>query len=292
MDESELIISGDSKIYHLNLHPSELAETVITVGDPDRVAMVSAYFDEIETVAQHREFITHTGIYKNKRISVISTGIGPDNIDIVLNELDALVNIDFKTRLPRANPVSLNIIRIGTSGSLQPEIETDSFLINSAAVGMDNLLHFYEGADMFFPEDFTSSFTEAIQWDSRNSLPYRAEADTELFRIFYSRSFFSGCTVTNPGFYGPQGRNLRLLSKNPRIFDRLRNFSYKSEKITNLEMETAAIYALSKLMGHRAVSLNAIVANRAAGTFSLNPQETIDRLIKITLEKISSSDFF
>jgi uridine phosphorylase len=283
---SELILTTEGKIYHLDLAPSQLATTIITVGDPDRVAEVSKYFDTIETKAEHREFKTHTGTYKGKRISVISTGIGPDNIDIVFNELDALVNIDFEKRQVMKKLTSLDIIRIGTSGGLTPDIEVDSFLISSLGIGLDNVMHYYDKTDKIFNRDFAQAFIDHTQWNPDNSVPYVVEADKTLLKKFSSDKTYSGITITNVGFYGPQGRVLRAKLKDANLNEKLTTFRYKNKKITNLEMETATMYGMAKLLGHRALSMNAIIANRASGTFSEDISKTIDALIKYTLEKI------
>ena len=284
---SELILTPEGKIYHLDLAPSELAQTIITVGDPGRVAKVSKYFDTIETKAEHREFKTHTGTYKGKRISVISTGIGPDNIDIVFNELDALVNIDFEKRQVKKKLTSLDIIRIGTSGGLTPEVEVDNFLISAMGIGLDNVMHYYDKTDNIFNRDFAQSFIDHTQWNPDNSVPYAVEADKALLKKFSSEKTLQGITITNVGFYGPQGRVLRAKLKDPDLNDKLTSFRYKNKKITNLEMETATMYGMAKLLGHRALSMNAIIANRASGTFSEDASKTIDALIQYTLGKIT-----
>ncbi len=284
--ESELILNQDGSIYHLNLLPHQLADTVITVGDPDRVDAVSKYFDKVEFEVQKREFKTHTGTLNGKRISVISTGIGTDNIDIVFNELDALKNIDFKTRTIKSELTSLEIIRIGTSGAIQPEIEIDSFLISEKAIGFDNLLHFY-GNISFCDEAFSEAFVSATDWNSKKSKPYVVSADESLLRKFSSEKITTGITATNVGFYGPQGRVLRLSVEDDKMNEKIKNFNFHGKSITNLEMETSGIYGMARLLGHRAVSLNAILANRANGTFSKNPEKTIDTLIKSSLEIIS-----
>lgn len=283
---SELILTPEGKIYHLNLAPSELAPTVITVGDPGRVEMVSKYFDSIEVKAEHREFKTHTGNFKGKRISVISTGIGPDNIDIVFNELDALVNIDFENRTIKKKLTSLDIIRIGTSGSLTDEIEVDSFLISAIGIGLDNVMHYYNDIDTIFERDFAQKFIDHTQWNPDNSVPYAVKADKCLLEKLSSDKTFKGITITNVGFYGPQGRVLRARLRDENLNEKLSSFRIDKKKITNMEMETATMYGMSKLLGHSAISMNAIIANRATGSFSKNSYKTIDELIQYTLEKI------
>lgn len=286
LSPSELILNPDGSIYHLNLKPSEIANTIITVGDPDRVGEVSKYFDAIEVEVHKREFKTHTGTLNCKRISVISTGIGTDNIDIVLNEIDALVNIDFESRTIKKDLTTLEIIRIGTSGAIQPEIEIDSFLVSEMAIGFDNLIHFY-GNTSFLDTDFAGAFIDHSKWNKNKSVPYVVSADESLLKKFDSDKMFKGCTATNVGFYGPQGRILRLVIEDYSLNDKLASFLFKEKKITNLEMETSGIYGMAKLLGHKAISLNAILANRTNGTFSKKPQQTIDSLIKHTLEIIT-----
>ncbi len=283
---SELILTPEGKIYHLDLAPSQLAPTIITVGDPGRVEMVSKYFDTIETTAQHREFRTHTGTYKGKRISVVSTGIGPDNIDIVFNELDALVNIDFEKRKVKSKLTSLDIIRVGTSGGLTPEISVDSFLISALAIGLDNVMHYYSKTDKIFNREFAQAFIDHTEWNPDNSVPYVVEADKALLKKFTTDKTIRGCTITNVGFYGPQGRELRAQLRDENLNEKLTSFKYKNHKITNLEMETATMYGLARLLGHHALSLNVIVANRASGTFSEDSKASIDELIQYTLNKI------
>lgn len=285
INRSELIINPDGSIYHLQLKPGEVADIVITVGDQDRVDQVSKYFDTIEVKVQHREFKTHTGILQGKQMTVISTGIGPDNIDIVFNELDALVNIDFETREIKPEKKSLSIIRVGTSGALQPEIPLNSFIASAIGIGFDNLLHFYGNTAPIIEHNFSEAFIEHTQWNPNNSKPYAIKADTGLLSLFTtSEAISKGITTTNVGFYGPQGRVLRLPLQDAKINEKIATFNYQGSKITNLEMETAAIYGMSKLLGHKAISLNAILANRALGTFSENPLEAIDNLIVHTLE--------
>lgn len=285
--ESELILNPDGSIYHLNLRPGEIGDWVITVGDPGRVEMVSRYFDTIEVQRQHREFKTHTGTYKGKRISVMSTGIGPDNIDIVLNELDALVNIDFETRMLRSDKSSLKIIRVGTSGGLQPDIMIDSIVASDIGIGFDNLLHFYANTSALIDKDFSNDFIEHTNWNPSNSLPYVVHCDPGLGRQFNQPDILNGITTTNVGFYGPQGRVLRLKVFDNDLNEKIRSFKYQGRVITNLEMETAAIYGMSKLLGHKALSLNVILANRANGTFSKDPAKAVDKLIRKTLDLIA-----
>ena len=286
--ESELIINSRGAVYHLNLRPEELAQNIITVGDPDRVALVSNYFDSVESKFQHREFVSHTGYLGKKRITVVSTGIGPDNIDIVLNELDALVNIDFETRQIRQNLTSLNIIRIGTSGSLQANVPVDSYVASTHGLGLDNLLNYYRQEHNEQEKQLLQSFVTHTQLNAGVSHPYITIASASLMKHFVD-GYHQGITVTCPGFYGPQGRVLRLGIQNPQLIDRLTEFTFGQHRITNFEMETAAIYGLGKLLGHHCLSLSAIVANRIQKTFTNNSEALIDKMIRQTLEIISAS---
>lgn len=283
--ESELILNEDGSVYHLNLKPENIANTIIFVGDQDRVAKISKYFDTIDFQTQKREFKTHTGTFKGKRISVISTGIGPDNIDIVLNELDALVNIDLKTRRPKKKLKKLNIIRVGTSGSLQNDIPVDSFVISTHGLDLNAMLHSYQINQVTNPE-IEEAFIAHTNWNSNKGRPLILENNAGLEEKFESDQTFKGITATAGGFYGPQGRVLRLPLEDPILNDKIDSFNHKDLRITNLEMETSVIYGLSKLLGHNALSINAIVANRANGTFSNNPGLVVENLIKYTLERI------
>ncbi|MGJ5640957.1 nucleoside phosphorylase [Formosa sp. S-31] len=285
--ESELILNPDGSIYHLNLKPEHIADTVILVGDQGRVSKISKHFDTIEYSIQKREFKTETGIYKGKRITVLSTGIGCDNIDIVLNELDALVNIDFKTRTIKSELKRLNIIRVGTSGSLQKEIDVDAFLVGTHGLDFSGMLHFYD-LKSICDSAFEDAFISYTNWNPEKSRPLLIAGSQYLENHFNTDATKSGITATASGFYGPQGRKLRLDIEDDTLNDHIHSFSFNNLKITNLEMETAAIYALSKLLGHEALSINAIIANRAAGTFSKNPGLAIEKLILYTLDKIVS----
>ena len=284
---SELIINNRGAVYHLNLRPEELANTIITVGDPDRVAELSKHFDHIEGKFNHREFITHTGTVGNKRISVVSTGIGPDNIDIVLNELDALVNIDFETRTVKPQLSKLTIIRVGTSGSLQADIPVDSFVASTHGMGLDNLLNFYRHTNNDEEKFILREFVAHTQLTSSTTSPYIASAGTSVLKHFVD-GFHHGITVTAPGFYGPQGRVLRLGLSNPDLVDQFTGFRYGNHRITNFEMETSAIYGLGRLLGHQCLSLNAIVANRVKKEFSKDGAAAVEKLIVKTLETLTS----
>ncbi len=282
IEESELIINNRGAIYHLNVRPEEIANTVITVGDPDRVKEVSKFFDKVEYTMQHREFFTHTGYLGKKRISVISTGIGPDNIDIVLNELDALVNIDLNTRYIKKDLTSLTIIRIGTSGSLQADVPVDSFITSTHGLGIDNLLNYYQHKNNDEDQALIQHFITNTQIDTAVSQPYLTGAAASVLKHFVS-GFTRGITVTCPGFYGPQGRVLRLGLTNPHFINSLTQFYYGNHRIINFEMETSAIYGLGKLLGHQCISLSAIVNNRINKTFSKNINAAVEDLIKKTL---------
>lgn len=283
---SELIVNPDGSVYHLNLQPENIAHDIIFVGDPDRVEKITQFFDSIEFSTQKREFKTQTGIYKGKRLTVLSTGIGPDNIDIVLNELDALVNIDFKTRQPKEQLTSLNIIRIGTSGSIQADIPVDSFVLSKFGIGLDNMLRSYT-VDAVTHTDMEDAFMTHTQWDVRKGRPYAIACSETLEKRIESTQMHKGITATIGGFYGPQGRVLRLPIQDNYLNTKMDNFHFKGNRITNLEMETTAIYGLSALLGHNALSLNAIIANRASGTFSEDPTKAVDELIAYTLDKLA-----
>jgi uridine phosphorylase len=282
---SELILNPDGSVYHLNLLPEHLATTIITVGDPDRVSSVTKHFDSVDFTTHKREFHTQTGTYKRKKITVISTGIGTDNIDIVFNELDALVNIDLEKREIKSKLTSLDIIRIGTSGSIQKEIPIDSFLISEYAAGFDSLLHFYDSEHVQYFK-ISEAIKAQTNWFDKKSDPYVVKCSDRLLKKLSSDQTVIGFTATNVGFYGPQGRILRLAIQDNRLNDKLANFNYEGKTITNLEMETAGIYGISNLLGHNSLSMNAIIANRATGEFSDDPKGIVDTLIKYTLDKI------
>ena len=286
IQSSELILNPDGSVYHLNLKPEHLAHDIIFVGDQNRVEKITQFFDSIEFSTQKREFKTQTGTYKGKRLSVISTGIGPDNIDIVINELDALVNIDFDTRQPKEKLVSLNIIRIGTSGSLQADIPVDSIVMSKFGLGLDNMLRSYVIDEVTHPE-IEDAFVSQTNWDLKKGKPYVISCSEKLEKLIEGDQIFKGFTATAPGFYGPQGRVLRLPIQDSELNHKMDNFKFGENRITNLEMETAAIYGLSALLGHQALSLNAIIANRATGTFSEDPYKAVDALIAYTLDKLA-----
>ncbi len=285
--ESELIINSRGAIYHLDVRPEELADTVITVGDPDRVAEVSKYFDTIEVKRQHREFITHTGTIGAKRISCVATGIGPDNIDIVMNELDALKNIDFEDRVIKEKLTSLTVVRIGTCGSLQNDIPVDSKVVGTHGLGIDNLLNYYRLENNDEEKELIQHFIAHTQLNGNFSLPYIASAGTSVLKHFVD-GFYHGITVTCPGFYGPQGRVLRLGLQFPKLVDSLTHFSYGQHKIVNFEMETSAIYGMGKLLGHQCLSINTVVANRVNKTFSKDGKTAVDKTIQQVLQILAA----
>ncbi len=282
---SELILNPDGSVYHLNLKPEHISKNIILVGDQNRVAKVAKHFDSVEFETQKREFKTITGTFKNKRFTVISTGIGPDNIDIVINELDALVNIDLLTRTIKKEHTSLNFVRIGTSGSLQEEIPVDSFVLAKYGLGLDGMLLSYE-CEHILEKDMERAFIDHTKYSENKSRPYFVKNSNHLEQKLTSPKVFSGITATAGGFYGPQGRVLRLAIQDPNLNHKINNFSYKGIKITNLEMETSAIYGLAKLLGHRALSMNAIIGNRKTLAFSKDPYKTVEKLIEYTLFKL------
>ena len=282
---SELVLNADGSIYHLNLLPEEIADTVLLVGDPNRVARISRHFDTLEIQKTRREFVTHTGTLRGKRLTALSTGIGTDNIDIVLNELDALVNIDFQTREINSDLRALNLIRVGTSGSIQEAISVDEMVGSHYAIGFDNVIHYYKNANIRETK-IENAFRTAVPWPEAFSDPYVIKADAELVAVFEDDRLRPGFTGTNVGFYGPQGRELRLSSRMQELSASISEFNFKGLRITNFEMESSAIYALAAMLGHKAYSLNCILANRVTGEFSASPAEAVDTLIEFTLDKL------
>ncbi len=283
--ESELILNSDGSVYHLNLKPENISDTIILVGDQDRVPKVARHFESIQFETQKREFRTITGTYKGLKLTVLSTGIGTDNIDIVLNELDALANINLKKRTINKDLKSLNFIRIGTSGSIQKDIPVDSFLMSKYSLGLDGLLQSYN-MESIAETAIEDKFIEHTQYNTKNPRPYFVRASPDLANKFISDTIIEGFTITSPGFYGPQGRVLRLSIEDPELNSKMSSFNFKDTSITNFEMETSGIYGLSKLLGHKAISLNAIIANRSTGEISKDQDKTIDALIIYTLDKL------
>lgn len=279
---SELILNPDGSLYHINLKPEHVGETVFLVGDPDRVPVVSVFFDQVDFKTQKREIVTHSGKLRGKRVTVISTGMGTDNIDIVLGELDAAVNLDLEKKEKKADHTSLKIIRLGTSGSLQAEIPVDSLLASSHGLGLDGLLHFYQNTDAFTQNPLIDKFITDSNWNSRFARPYIVPAGQSL--LAKTQDFKTGITATACGFYGPQGRVLRLDIQEPELNEKLTAFEFDGLKITNFEMETSAIYGLAKLMGHEALSVNTIIANRITGDFSTDYKKAVKNMIGQVLE--------
>ncbi|MDR3273072.1 MAG: nucleoside phosphorylase [Flavobacteriaceae bacterium] len=288
LTNSELIINPDGSIYHCNIRPDQLADTVILVGDPDRVPKVSQYFDNIEVKTQKREIATHTGTLNGKRLTVISTGMGTDNIDIVLNELDALANIDLEKKELKSTHKQLTFVRLGTSGALQKDIPVNSLVASTKGLGFDGLMSFYADTEKFYEDEIGKAFIEQTLWNPKRAVPYVVAGSEELLHLITDNSEVkTGITATATGFYGPQGRVLRLPLNDADLNAKLTKFRFNDERITNFEMETSGIYGLSKLMGHRALSLNTIVANREAGTFSEDPYSAIDKMIRFALERLT-----
>ncbi|MBT8265077.1 MAG: nucleoside phosphorylase [Bacteroidia bacterium] len=284
--ESELILNPDGSVYHLNLKPQNIAKDIIFVGDQDRVERITKHFDSVEFETQKREFKTQTGVYKGKRLSVISTGIGPDNIDIVMNELDALVNIDLNTRKPKTTSTSLNIVRVGTSGSLHADVPVDAFVLSTHGLDFSGMLHFYL-INQYSDPEFENAFITHTGWNLNKARPILIGNSSQLEERLTDKSIFKGVTATAGGFYGPQGRVLRLPLEDPSLNNKIDNFNFKGVRITNFEMETAVIYGMSKLLGHQALSMNAIIANRATGEFSEDPAKVVNDLIVFTLNKLT-----
>ncbi|WP_319227806.1 nucleoside phosphorylase [Draconibacterium orientale] len=285
---SELILNNDGSIFHLHLKPENIGKQIILVGDPARVDTIAGFFDTIEFSVQNREFKTVTGFYKQKKISVISTGIGTDNIDIVLNELDALVNIDLETRSIKRELHSLDIIRIGTSGGLQTDLPVNSFVVSEKSIGFDGLLNYYANREHISDMEFEVAFRQHTQWSDSLAAPYTVDAGQNLLDKFSDERFKKGVTISAPGFYAPQGRELRLPLAFPQLNELIETFSYKDLRITNFEMESSAIYGLSKLMGHNALTVCLIIANRVTLTANENYRDEMKKLIKAVLDNLSN----
>jgi len=281
--ETELILTTENKIYHLNLSKDEIADDIILVGDPDRVNVISNKFDSIQYKIQNREFVTHTGILNGKKISAIATGIGPDNIDIIVNELDALVNIDFKTRTINKKKKTLNLIRLGTSGALQKNIEVDSFLTSSFGLGFDNIAHFYE-SEKIIEHEMSRKYKQHTNWPEKLSDPYIVKASDNLLSLF--PDIKQGITATAPGFYGPQGRTLRLNPYITNLHEKMESFNCKGNRITNFEMETSALYYLGQSLGHNTLTICSIIANRLTKEYSKDYKKTVEKMIELVLKRI------
>ena len=288
IEDSELILNSDDSIFHLHLKPENIGELILLVGDQARVDTISSCFDKIDFSIQNREFKTVTGWYNNKKVSVISTGIGTDNIDIVLNELDALVNIDFKKREIKPQKKSLNIVRIGTSGGLQPDLPVNSFVVSQKSIGFDGMLTFYANHEDFCDIPFEKSFMQFTNWNPSLPTPYVVDASKRLLEKFSSNEFHMGVTISAPGFYGPQGRVLRLGLAKPELNKLIEDFRFDNLKITNFEMESSAIYGLSKMLGHRALTVCLIIANRVTRQANENYREEMKILIKKVLNSLTN----
>ena len=284
---SELLLNPDGSIFHLHLKPENISDQVILVGDPARVDTIASLFTKVDFTTQNREFKTVTGWYNNKKLTLISTGIGTDNIDIVVNELDALVNIDLNKREIKTRHRALNIVRIGTSGGLQTDLPVNSFVVSQKSIGFDGLLNFYAGRKRVSDLEFENAFREYTNWDASLPSPYVCDASEELFSKFDSDEFSSGVTISAPGFYGPQGRELRIPLAFPTLNEKIESFRFKGLRITNFEMESSAIYGLSKLLGHHALTVCLIIANRVSLTANENYRDEMKRLIKLVLNKLT-----
>lgn len=285
---SELIINPDGSIFHLHLKPGEIADTILLVGDPGRADMIARFFDSIEVKKENREFVSRTGTYHGKRITVLATGIGTDNIDIVVTELDALVNVDFTTREIKPEKKSLNLIRIGTSGSLQPDIPIGAFVISKKSIGFDGLLNFYAHRDNVSDLDFETYFMNATRWNQSLASPYVVDCSEELHQLIAGNDTVDGINISAPGFYGPQGRVVRLPLADPMLNEKIEKFSYNGQRITNYEMESSAIYGLSRLLGHKALTICTIIANRVNLKANETYKDAMEVLIKLVLNRISA----
>lgn len=284
--EPDLIINNDGSVYHLCMRPENLADTVIVVGDPQRVAEIAVHFDRIDHRAENREFISTTGYYRGKRISALSTGIGTDNCDIVMHELDALANFDLKTRTRHEELKKLTIIRIGTSGSIQPDVKVNTFGLSTHATGLDNLIYFYAQAPEILEHEMAEAFRHHCEWPADLSAPYFVRGSRHLLELFKPYAV-PGITVTAPGFYGPQGRFLRLPLADPGMIGKLQRFRFDGNRIINFEMETSALYGLGRLMGHDMVTICALIANRATGEYNPDHKQVVNDLIELVLNKIT-----
>ncbi|MEE4260781.1 MAG: nucleoside phosphorylase [Bacteroidales bacterium] len=287
MQKTELVLNKEGKVYHLNLKPGDVADTIILVGDPGRAGVIATYFDKIRFEGHNREIYTYTGVYKGKEISVVSTGMGTDNIEIVLTELDAMFNIDFETKQPKEKLTSLNFIRIGTSGALHADIPVfDSYLVSEYGLGLDGLVYFYEKGPFVMEREMTSSFINQLEWDRDLPKPYAIRGSSELIATL-GAGLKKGITLTAPGFYAPQGREVRLNVTDKTIIDRASKFRYNGFQVTNFEMETSALYALSAMLGHQAMTVCDIIANRITGDFSPDYKASMGKLIQLMLDRIS-----
>ncbi|MBW7847238.1 MAG: nucleoside phosphorylase [Bacteroidales bacterium] len=286
--DSQLVLNADGSVYHLKLHPEQIADTILLVGDPNRVQMISQHFDQVEHQVANRELVTHTGYYKGRRISAMSTGMGTDNLDIVINELDALANINLKTRQIRPEHRKLNLIRLGTSGALQPDIPVDGTVVAARyALGLDGLLHFYAQSKAVIEHEMTQAFVDFMKWNPLLPGPYVVKASPFLLKTL-AFDAIQGITATAPGFYGPQGRVLRLDLSDEKMNSRIESFEFQNERVTNFEMESSALYGLSAMLGHEALTMCVIIANRVTEKFASNYHPFMERLIINTLDRIAN----
>lgn len=283
--DSELIINDDGSVFHLHVRPDQLADKIVLMGDPGRVGLTASFFDTIECEVQSREFRTITGTYKGKRISAVSHGIGPDNIDIVLTELDALANVDFKTREVKKDFHQLTMVRVGTSGGLQPHCPIGSYVVSAKSIGFDGVLNYYEGRDSVCLLDFEDAFKKHVNWSPLHCSPYIVNADEELVERI-GHDMIKGVTISAIGFYGPQGRYVRMPLANPDLNSKIESFKFGEDTITNYEMESAPLAGLGRLMGHKAMTVCSIIANRLAGESNSNYKGSIEDLLKTVLDRI------
>jgi len=285
--ESELILNPNGSVYHLNLRPENISNIILVVGDQGRVQTISKHFTNIECRIQNREFVTHTGTYNGKRITALSTGIGTDNIDIVVNELDALVNIDLEKRVIKEKHTSLNIVRLGTSGALQGDIPVDDFVMSEYGLGFDGLLNFYQTDKDIYEDGITEAFIKHTEWGAKLARPYTVKASEELMKKL-GAGLFKGITATASGFYGPQGRQLRIVPADPMLNDKMETFNYKGHRITNFEMETSALYGLGAILGHQTVTICTIIANRVSKQYSKDYHPAVEKMIQTVLDRITA----
>ncbi|WP_082305047.1 nucleoside phosphorylase [Persicobacter sp. CCB-QB2] len=289
IEPSELIINENGSIFHLNLLPEDIADTILLVGDPGRVDLIASFFDKVEVEKRNREFITKTGTYQGKRISVLATGIGTDNIDIVINELDALVNIDLNTRMVKEEKRSLNFIRIGTSGALQADLPVHSYLLSEKGMGFDGLLNFYANREKVSDNALEAAFMQHTQWSPKLTAPYVVPGSADLIEKLKSEHTTAGVTISAPGFYGPQGRMLRLKTQDTGLNEKITSFAFEGQKITNYEMECSALYGLSAMLGHHAATICLIIANRLRGEFGGDYKPHMKQLVQYVLNKVTNN---
>lgn len=285
--QSELILNPDGSVYHLRLKPENIADTIIVVGDPGRVKEISKHFDTIDFTVQNRELFTHTGSIGNKRITVLSTGMGTDNLDIVINELDAAVNIDLTTREIKKSHTKLNIIRLGTSGALQADIQPGDFVASTYGMGLDGLLYFYDKGKTVMNHELAKAFSSHVKWNENLPGVYAVSCSTALMDKL-GKGLVQGITLTAPGFYGPQGRELRLKLAYPGLNQRIESFNFEGNRIANFEMETSALYGLGKMLGHETLTICTIVANRVNQTYAKDYHSDVERLIRLVLERLTA----